>query len=113
MKRALIFLVLLSGCGINGTQRLDISNSEQNVSISFAFLDQIERLCKEQYLPELYPTPELYNQAIANCVFQNVSTSQIAALQNQVCKPGADLSSYTTDQITQLKQTCQLLGFTI
>jgi hypothetical protein len=115
MKSFLFLALLASGCGFSGTEAIKTNDATQTVAINFGFLDQLTTLCKQENLPELYASTELYNQAVATCVFQNmtiVNAAQLTQLQNQTCKPGADLSQYTPSQITQLQSTCKLLGYT-
>lgn len=109
----IIILLFNTSCGFNGDQKLSTNNSTQTISINFGFLTQIEGLCRDQLLRSSYTTDELYNQAVASCVFSNLTLlnpAQLQALQ-QNCRPGADLSGYTPDQIASIRNSCVLMGF--
>lgn len=109
MKYAMISILALSGCGFSGTEHVAIDNATQTIAINFGFLDQLQKLCEAQLLQSDYKSKELYNQAVANCVFSNLSllnVAQLQNLQNTYCKPGADLTSFTPAQIDTIKSSC-------
>lgn len=110
---ALCILLLSLGCGINGEQKFTANSSTQTITLNFGFLTQIENLCRAQLLEEDYTNTILYNQAVATCVFSNLTLlnpAQLQALQ-QNCQPEADLSSYTEEQVLNIQNTCALMGF--
>lgn len=109
MKRILFIGLILSGCGFNGTEAVQTNNATQTISIEFGFLNQIQTLCQQQTLRSGFTSDELYNQAIANCVFNNLTVlnaAQLANLQNNYCGPNADLSSFTPSQIATIESSC-------
>lgn len=109
MKKLISILILISGCGFNGVEKVQTNDSTQVISIEFGFLNQIETLCSQQVLSSAYATNELYNQAVANCVFSNLTilnAAQLSNLENNYCKPNADLSSFTASQIATIQASC-------
>lgn len=105
----LVISLFINACGFNGEQKLSTNDSNQNVNINFGFINQLVTLCQEKNLPSDYKTVELYNQAVANCVFNSFS---IIPGANTLCKPGTDLSGYTPEQQQQIKATCLAVGGT-
>ncbi len=97
----------ITACGFNGDQKLTTNDSNQNINVNLTFIQQLIDLCKAKTLPEDYASTELYNQAVANCVFTSFS---VVSGSNPLCKSDADLSSFTPDQIQQILATCKALG---
>lgn len=104
----LALIVTLTGCGFNGTQRVEISDSKHKidteVNINFTFIQQLITLCQQSILVGAYPTAELYNQAVAQCVLHTIPTIS----QDPLCQPGLDLSSLPLDQQQAIQQACAL-----
>lgn len=103
----ILSLFLLVSCGFNGDQKLTTNDSNQNINVNLTFIQQLITLCQQKLLPQDYQTTQLYNQAVANCVFTSVSSIQGS---NPLCKADADLSGFTSDQIQQILATCKALG---
>ncbi len=100
----IILLMCLSSCfcGINGNQQVSIQGTtNSNINVVFEFITQVEQLCQADLLQSSYPTLELYNQAVAECTFSNLSL-----LQTQALTQNCGLPNLTPDQ----QQLCTLLG---
>lgn len=124
MKYTILLSLFLIGCGLNGTQKFDVSDSTQNVvqsgssftyvTIRLEFIQQVNDLCKASLLESDYASEELYNKAVAECTFKNlailnINPAQVTDFTSQYCQPGADLSSFTPDQIAQIQSACNLV----
>lgn len=106
----LVLLVLVSGCGFNGDQKLSTNDSNQNINVNFTFINQLIALCKQKTLPELYSTQELYDQAVATCVFNTLSVGAPSLANNPLCAQDADLTGFSTDQRSQIEAICKSFG---
>lgn len=103
MKRAalVMYLLLISACGFNGDQKVSVRDSNHNINVIFTFIQQIKDLCTAQTNPADYPTAFLYNKAIADCTFKNLSL-----LNMQQIVEGCALPDLTPEQ----QQLCGYLG---
>lgn len=118
MKKLLCSITLIiAGCGINGTQKLQTNDSMQRVVQSgeshtyvifrLEFIDQIIQLCKDSFdINDIN-----YNKEVSDCTFKNLSLININpavanTFVNDYCKDGADLSAFTTEQIDQINLAC-------
>ncbi len=83
-----VLVITIQACGFNGEQRFDATQSgtsTTDISVTFAFIDQVEKLCVMDTLVADYATADLYNKAVAECTFAKLSTINVA----QVCNtPG-------------------------
>lgn len=101
----LIAVLLISGCGFNGTQRVEILGGTKNtVDINLTFIQELIQLCHDSLLPSDYASTQLYNQAVAKCVLN--STKALSPSNLSVCQPGADLSGFTPEQLTAVRALC-------
>lgn len=103
MKKLLISLVFITGCGLNGNQTFSAAGTTNaNVNIVFQFINQIEDLCKMQNPQDTFSSLDLYNQTIATCTFNSLSLVQSQALQSNCSLPNLTASE---------TQVCNTLGF--
>ena len=116
----MFFLLLVIGCA----NKVEVpSTVEQHVSgqatvtttIELGFLDQLTKLCTDEFGTTIYATSADHDKAVADCVFNhlsllNVTPAQLSTFGSNYCKAGADLSSFTLDQQTQILSTCKALG---
>ncbi len=100
--------MLISACGFNGDQKVSVNDSNHNININMTFINQLVGLCQDKNLQSDFATYELWKQAVANCVFDNMSILNVA--NSPLCKPGADLSHYTPDQQQQILAACAAMG---
>lgn len=101
----LITLLLISGCGFNGTQRLEVSGgTKSSFDINLTFIQELIQLCRDSLLPSDYASTQLYNQAVANCVLN--SAKALSPSNLSVCRPGADLSGFTPEQLAAVHALC-------
>lgn len=113
MKYLFVPLVLfVTACGMSGEQKFTVRDSYHTIGIEFKFLQQIKDLCTAQTIRTDYSSVELYNKAIADCTFRNltlVSVTQLQTFLTNGCSPDANLSHLTPEQLENVQFFCGLL----
>lgn len=116
----LIGAMVLTGCGINGEQKLTTNDSKQEVEIlgeaftyvvvRLEFIQQIKDLCidKHSNSPE-----ELKPELIANCTFKNLNVisidfNPIKQVNETFCN--RDLDGLTEAEIAEINRVCEVLN---
>tara|TARA_R100001244_G_scaffold109182_1_gene80809 strand:- start:245 stop:589 length:345 start_codon:yes stop_codon:yes gene_type:complete len=101
-------LILITACG---ESTLDVSDSKhksttkvsgeayQYVIIRFEFITKVKRLCRELNILSDYENVEQYDQAVAQCTFDNLSVLNATMLKDFVEENCGDAAS---DQVLQL-----------
>ena len=77
------------------------------VIIRLEFLQDLERLCRSAILESDFDSAQLYEQAVSQCVFDNLSVVDVANFQefeDTVCS--LDLEELTQEEL----EACELLG---
>lgn len=124
MKKLLLIL-LLTGCGLNGEQKITTNTQDQNVKFGgeaytyvifrLEFIEQVRQLCADKHLLSDYDSQELYKQAVANCTFDNlalinIDTGAITSFTDQYCGPNANLSGLTPEQQVDILAACAVIN---
>ncbi len=117
MKNYLIIALLLAigACGESTVKVKDSSHTiggeaYQYVIVRFEFIQKIKRLCKELYLESDFNTVPLYNQAVAQCTFDNLSILDLGAIgefKNGFCDQPTE--GLTPEEQLQVDQICDAL----
>ncbi len=118
IKSVLLFVSLgLMGCQQLVPGRVDVvqsGTSTTEVTVSLRVIDQIKQLCTEQVAPVVFATKGEHDKAVADCVFEHLSSiTTTGALNDYVkkyCQPTSDLSAFTAEQIAAIDSTCATLG---
>lgn len=120
----LILVLLLTGCGINGTQKVETNDSKQTIEtrgeafqyvvVRLEFISQIQTICENKYLVSDFENEALYRQAAAECTLENlsllnISVPQLDAFNSQFCNDDANLDGLTPEEIQQLTNLCEVL----
>ncbi len=82
----IMLYIQIVSCGFNGEQKLTLTQqgtSTTVTTITFGFIDQIKDLCVMDTMRSLYATDELYNKAVADCVFAKTQSINTQALCSQ------------------------------
>lgn len=122
MKKLL--LILLTGCGLNGTQKFEVTDSTQRVTqdgTSFTYvivrpeyIKQIQEICENANPMSDFISKEDHDKAVAQCTIENmkllnINLGQVDSFKNKYCVPGADLSGFTPQQVLDIQTACNTL----
>lgn len=75
-------IVIIMFCLNCGSKHLVEQSGEGivKVDVVFEFLNQLEAICQDSFLPEDYETTALYNQAVADCVLNTLELLDLSYL---------------------------------
>lgn len=125
MRALVVAVLILAGCGFNGTQRVETSDSEQRivqdgasyiyVVLRLEFIEQIRELCEDANPKESFTSAAQRRQAVAECTLDNldifnISVGQVDDFTGRYCQEDADLSALTPEEIEDVNRACRLLG---
>lgn len=81
------------------------------VIVRLEFLRDIERLCGDLYLYEDFESPELYDQAVAQCTFDKISLldlKKITEFNDTFCYESD--GNFTEEQLQNIEEACNLIN---
>ncbi len=111
MTKYLLILLCATGCGVNGTQKVDIPDSTQRVvtsgtstfSIQFSFISEVKGLCQDSLATTEFASTAEYDKAVADCTLAKLAILSSNPKQS-LCT--ADRTGLTPDQLVQLVALC-------
>lgn len=109
-------LLILSGCGFNGNQRVTQGGESYTyVVLRLEFIQQVRELCEQRTLRSDFESDELYEQEVASCTIDNlallnINIDALGEFQDSLCREDADLSSFSPEEQQDILAACTALG---
>lgn len=123
MKKILL-LLLLTSCGFNGNQKLEVTDSTQRIVqdgtsftyiiVRLEYIQQIQEICTNANPISDFTSESEQKKAIAKCTIENmkllnINVGQVDNFKNKYCVPGADLTGFTPQQVLDIQAACAAL----